>query len=281
MGTEKRQRQKEGRQARLEAEQTNQRRNQRRRRLVSAVVVSLVVFAVLVLISQAGVDDETDTASEPITTTTAAPAPSTTTPAAPVAFEYGSGECPPADKPAEAVRSFEAAPQRCIDEGIDYVATVTTSAGELTIDLLEEQAPGTVNNFVVLARYGYYDGAPFHRVIADFVVQGGDPVGDPPGTGGPGYTIPDELPEAGAYQVGSVAMANSFNSQTGQGRNSGGSQFFIVTGEQGTALPPNYSLFGTVIDGAEVVEQLEATAEEGTDTPSDPATIESVQIVEQ
>lgn len=280
MGTEKRQRQKEGRQARLEAEQTNQRRNQRRRRLVSAVVVSLVVFAVLVLISQAGVDDETETASEP-TTTTAAPAPSTTTPAAPVAFEYGSGECPPADKPAEAVRSFEAAPQRCIDEGIDYVATVTTSAGELTIDLLEEQAPGTVNNFVVLARYGYYDGAPFHRVIADFVVQGGDPVGDPPGTGGPGYTIPDELPEAGAYQVGSVAMANSFNSQTGQGRNSGGSQFFIVTGEQGTALPPNYSLFGTVIDGAEVVEQLEATAEEGTDTPSDPATIESVQIVEQ
>ncbi len=274
MGTEKRQRQKEGRQARLEAEQTKQARNQRRRRLVSAVVVSLVVFAVLVLISQSGTDDETDTATEATTTTTAAAASSTTAPAAPVAFEYGTGECPPAEKPAEPVRSFEGAPQRCIEDGVDYAATVTTSAGALTIDLLEEQAPGTVNNFVVLARYGYYDGAPFHRVIEDFVVQGGDPVGEPPGTGGPGYMIPDELPEAGAYQVGSVAMANS-------GPDTNGSQFFLVTGEQGAALPPNYSLFGTVIDGADVVEQLEATAEEGTDTPSDPATIESVEIVEQ
>ncbi len=281
MGTEKRERQKEGRQARLAAEQADLRRKQRRRRLVSAVVVSLVVFAVLVLISQAGSDDETDTAAEPTPSTTVAPAPGSTTPPAPVAFEYGTGTCPPAEKPAEPVRQFEAAPQRCIEDGVDYAATVTTSVGTFTIDLLEERAPGTVNNFVVLARSGYYDGAPFHRVITDFVVQGGDPVGDPPGTGGPGYTIPDELPPAGAYQVGSVAMANSYNAQTGQGRGSGGSQFFVVTGEQGAALPPNYSLFGSVVDGADAVEQLAATAEEGTDAPSDPATIESVEIVEQ
>ncbi len=281
MGTEKRQRQKEGRQARLAAEQSDQRRNQRRRRLVSAVVLSLGVFAVLVLLSQAGGDDETDTAAETSTSTTAPAASSTSAPAAPVAFEYGSGECPPAEKPAEPVRQLAAAPQRCIQEGVDYAATVTTSEGPFTIDLLEDQAPGTVNNFVVLARYGYYGGAPFHRVIPGFVVQGGDPVGDPPGTGGPGYTIPDELPQAGAYQVGSVAMANSFNPATGQGRGSGGSQFFIVTGEQGAALPPNYSLFGSVIDGADVVARLEATAEEGTDMPSDPATIESVEIIER
>jgi cyclophilin family peptidyl-prolyl cis-trans isomerase/type II secretory pathway pseudopilin PulG len=283
MGTEKRQRQKEGRQARLAAEQTDQRRRQQRRRLVSAVVISLVVFAVLVLISQAGTDDEADTAAQATNTTLTEPEPdagsTTTTPAAPAAFEYGSGECPPAEKPAEPVRSFSAAPQRCIEDGVDYAARFTTSEGTFTVDLLEDEAPGTVNNFVVLARYGYYEGAPFHRVIADFVVQGGDPVGDPPGTGGPGYTIPDELPAAGSYQVGSVAMANSFNGQVG--RNSGGSQFFVVTGEQGVALPPNYSLFGTVVEGAEVVELLEATAEEGTQTPTDPATIESVEIVEQ
>lgn len=283
MGTEKRQRQKEGRQARLAAEQADQRRRQQRRRLVSAVVISLVVFAVLVLISQAGTDDEADTAAQATNTTLTEPEPdagsTTTTPAAPAAFEYGTGECPPAEKPAEPVRSFSAAPQRCIEDGVDYAAVLTTSQGAFTVDLLEDEAPGTVNNFVVLARYGYYEGAPFHRVIADFVVQGGDPVGDPPGTGGPGYTIPDELPAAGSYQVGSVAMANSFNGQVG--RNSGGSQFFVVTGEQGVALPPNYSLFGTVVEGAEVVDLLEATAEEGTQTPTDPATIESVEIVEQ
>ncbi|CAN5679475.1 hypothetical protein BH20ACT1_BH20ACT1_03110 [soil metagenome] len=283
MGTEKRQRQKEGRQARLAAEQTDQRRRQQRRRMVSAVVISLVVFAVLVLISQAGTDDEADTAAQATNTTLTEPEPdagsTTTTPAAPVAFEYGTGECPPAEKPAEPVRSFSAAPQRCIEDGVDYAAVLSTSQGALTVDLLEDEAPGTVNNFVVLARYGYYEGAPFHRVIADFVVQGGDPVGDPPGTGGPGYTIPDELPAAGSYQVGSMAMANSFNGQVG--RNSGGSQFFVVTGEEGVALPPNYSLFGTVVEGAEVVDLLEATAEEGTQTPTDPATLESVEIVEQ
>ena len=273
MGTEKRERQKEGRQQRLAAEQAKSRRTQRRRRMVAAVVVSLGVFGALVLIAQTGGEDEIDTAAEETTSTTAGSTTSST-PAAPAAFVYGTGACPPDEKPADPVLQFATAPQQCIEEGVDYAATITTSAGAFTIDLLEEQAPGTVNNFVVLARHGYYQGAPFHRVIQDFVVQGGDPVGEPPGSGGPGYTIPDELPEAGAYEVGSVAMANS-------GPDTGGSQFFVVTGQQGTALPPNYSLFGTVVEGMEVVEQLEATAEEGTDTPSDPATIESVEIIEQ
>ncbi|MBW3644935.1 MAG: peptidylprolyl isomerase, partial [Actinobacteria bacterium] len=109
-------------------------------------------------------------------------------------FEYGTGECPPEDKPEEPVRQFDDAPQRCIEDGVDYAAVLTTSEGELTVDLLEDTAPGTVNNFVVLARYGYYDGSVFHRIIPDFVVQGGSPPGAPAGTGGPGYTIPDELP---------------------------------------------------------------------------------------
>ncbi len=275
MGTEKRQRQKEGRQARLAAEQLDQRRSQRRRRLVSAVVVSLVVFAVLVLISQSGTDEGTDTAAEPTTTTVTEPdaATTTTTPAAPAAFEYGTGECPPAEKPAEPVRSFEAAPQRCIEDGVDYAATFTTSEGGFSVDLLEEEAPGTVNNFVVLARYGYYDGDDFHRILPGFVVQGGDPVGQPQGTGGPGYMIPDELPASlDAYTEGSLAMANS-------GPNSNGSQFFVYLGPN--PLPgPTFSRFGQVTEGLDVVKRLEALGSPN-GMPQQPATIESIEIVER
>ena len=93
----------------------------------------------------------------------------------------------------------------------------------------------TVNNFVYLARNGYYDETPCHRIIPEFVVQCGDPTGT--GTGNPGYSIDDELPEAGEYVLGSLAMANS-------GPDTNGSQFFIIIGEQGEQLPPDYSLFG-------------------------------------
>lgn len=285
MGTEKRQRQKEGRQARLAEQQTTTRRDQRRRRFVTAVVVSIVIFAVLVLISQGGTDGNKDDtagqAASSTTSTTEAPGSTTTTPAQPVAFQYGSGPCPPAEAPSPPVRTFAAAPQRCIAEGVDYTAVMTTSEGAFTVDLAEKASPGTVNNFVVLARHGYYQGAPFHRVIKGFVVQGGDPVGQPPGSGGPGYTIPDELPSAGSYQVGTVAMANKYNPQSGQGRNTSGSQFFVITGDQGTALPPDYPVLGQVTEGMDVVQRLEATAAEGSQTPVAPAVLESVEIIER
>ena len=165
--------------------------------------------------------------------------------------EFGTGECPPVEGAATRTTAFEGPPPKCIEDGKEYTATFTTDIGEFTVELAADKAPVTVNNFVFLARHNYFDGVPFHRVIPGFVVQGGDgEKGD--GTGGPGYNIPDELPEAGAYEIGSLAMANT--SQP----NSGGSQFFVITGEQGVQLPPTYSLFGKVTDGMDVVKKIEA-----------------------
>lgn len=151
-------------------------------------------------------------------------------------------ECPPAEGAAEATQEFASAPPMCLTPDADYSAVITTDAGEVTVDLLEEKAPETVNNFVFLARHKYYEGVSFHRVIPGFMIQGGDPQGT--GAGGPGYQFADELPEPGEYEIGSMAMANA-----GPGTN--GSQFFIVTGESGVSLPPQYSLFGTVTEGME------------------------------
>ncbi|MEZ5227044.1 MAG: peptidylprolyl isomerase [Acidimicrobiales bacterium] len=145
-------------------------------------------------------------------------------------------DCPPADGAPQALQ-FQSAPEMCIDVAKTYTAEVSTSMGDFTIALDPERAPLTVNNFVFLARYHYYDGATFHRVIPGFVIQGGDPVGDPPGIGGPGYSFADELPAEGEYELGSLAMANS-------GADTNGSQFFVITGDQGIALPPQYSCSG-------------------------------------
>src|SRR2546422_11309476 len=111
-------------------------------------------------------------------------------------------------------------------------------------------APTTVNNFVVLARYHYFDAVAFHRIIPGFVVQGGDPEGT--GRGGPGYRFEDELPPPGRYEVGSLAMANA-------GPNTNGSQFFVISGPDGVRLPPSYSLFGKVVKGQDVVASIDAT----------------------
>jgi cyclophilin family peptidyl-prolyl cis-trans isomerase len=124
---------------------------------------------------------------------------------------------------------------------------------------------------VFLARQGYYDGVIFHRIIQGFVCQGGDPTGT--GTGGPGYRFEDELPGPGAYEVGSVAMANA-------GPNTNGSQFFIVSGPSGTGLPPNYSLFGQVTAGLDVVDQMEKVATDGRDRPVKDVVINGVAVTE-
>ena len=155
-------------------------------------------------------------------------------------FEYGDGECPPTDGSAQQRREFSAAPRLCIDPAKSYVADVDTTQGRFSVRLYADRAPGTVNNFVSLARWKYFDGTKCHRVIEDFVVQCGDPTAT--GTGGPGYQFADELPAAGEYKIGSLAMANS-------GANTNGSQFFIITGANGESLPPNYSLFGEVVSG--------------------------------
>ncbi|MBA2437408.1 MAG: peptidylprolyl isomerase [Acidimicrobiia bacterium] len=159
----------------------------------------------------------------------------------------------------------------CIDPSRRYTAELSTSLGDLTIALDPVAAPATVNNFVVLARYHYYDGLVFHRVIKGFMCQGGDPQGT--GTGGPGYKFDDELPKPGRYEIGSLAMANS-------GPNTNGSQFFIVSGRSGVGLPPSYSLFGKVVKGLDVVATMEGVSTDRNDRPTEDLVINSVTITE-
>jgi len=136
-----------------------------------------------------------------------------------------------------------------IDPAKQYSATIETSQGSMKADLFAAEAPTTVNNFVFLARQGFYDGAPFHRIIKDFMVQTGDPV-NRNGTGGPGYRFNDE-PVKRAYDRGTLAMANA-------GPNTNGSQFFIVTGNS-VSLPPNYTIFGKLTEGLDTLDKIANT----------------------
>jgi cyclophilin family peptidyl-prolyl cis-trans isomerase len=179
-------------------------------------------------------------------------------------------ECPEADGSSEKRQRFDGPPPMCIEPDRGYTATMVTSKGTMTIALDPAAAPRTVNNFVVLARYHYFDGIVFHRIIPGFVLQGGDPEGT--GRGGPGYRFPDELPRPGRYELGSVAMANA-------GPDTNGSQFFIISGPQGTALPPQYALFGKVVAGLDVVAAIDAVGS-GSGKPKERVTIESVTITE-
>jgi len=137
-------------------------------------------------------------------------------------------------------------PEMNIDTTKTYRATVDTNRGQVVMDLMPSLAPVSVNNFVNLVRQGYYDGLTFHRYVADFVIQGGDPTGT--GAGGPGYKFEDE-PVKGSYREGAVAMANS-------GPNTNGSQFFICISDCQHKLAPSYNLFGYVVDGLDVAKQL-------------------------
>src|ERR1700730_1438939 len=156
---------------------------------------------------------------------------------------------PEADGSSKQQRKFDEEPPMVIDPDKRYTATMVTSHGTMVISLDPLAALKTVNSFVFLARYHYYDGIIFHRIIPGFVLQGGDPTGT--GTGGPGYRFADELPAAGRYQIGSLAMANA-------GPNTNGSQFFVISGPDGVGLPPLYSLFGAVVSGGDVVEKIDA-----------------------
>ena len=180
-------------------------------------------------------------------------------------------DCPAADGSSPRTQKFSSPPPMCIDPAKSYTATMVTNKGTMTIALDPLAAPQTVNNFVFLARYHYYDSIVFHRIIKGFMCQGGDPEGS--GRGGPGYRFEDELPKAGQYQIGSVAMANA-------GPNTNGSQFFIVSGASGVGLPPAYSLFGQVIKGLDVVEAMQAVPTGSGDRPKTDVVINTVTIVE-
>ena len=237
--------------------------------MIACVAVPMVVVLVAVLFVVRGRHKEEQTISFQevgVTTTVRAGAPTTR-----AAATYGTTECPPAGGTAASVRSFNAPFRQCIDATKKYTAVVTTNKGELTIRLDPVQAPVTVNNFVSLARSRFYDTISCHRIIPTFVVQCGDPSGV--GSGGPGYKFADELPRAGQYKIGSVAMANS-------GPNTNGSQFFIITGTQGVSLPPNYSLFGEVTAGADTTLKTLDAAGTASGATSQAITILSVRITE-
>jgi cyclophilin family peptidyl-prolyl cis-trans isomerase len=172
-------------------------------------------------------------------------------------------------------KQFAAAPAMQIDPKKHYSATIDTSQGSMKADLFAEEAPITVNNFVFLARQGFYEGSPFHRIIKDFMVQTGDPV-NRNGTGGPGYRFQDE-PVKRPYERGTLAMANA-------GPNTNGSQFFIVHGNT-VQLPPNYTIFGKLTDGLDTLDKI-ANTPVGASTsgerskPQSEVTINSVSIDE-
>ena len=179
-------------------------------------------------------------------------------------------EIPNPDGSSDKRQRFDGPPPMIIDPDKNYSATMVTSKGTLEIHLDPIAAPKTVNNFVFLARWHYYDGVIFHRVIPGFVLQGGDPQGT--GTGGPGYKFADECPKPGRYEVGSLAMANA-------GPNTNGSQFFVISGPDGVGLPPLYSLFGKVVKGLDVVATIDALGSRS-GTPQERVVIESVTITE-
>jgi cyclophilin family peptidyl-prolyl cis-trans isomerase len=147
-------------------------------------------------------------------------------------------------------------------------ATLQTTAGPIELELFDDDAPKTVANFRKLAGDGFYDGIGFHRVIKDFMIQGGCPRGD--GTGGPGYTFEDEINEHRIVR-GALAMANA-------GPNTNGSQFFIVTAGECPWLDGKHTVFGRVSSGMEAVDSLDGTATDGSDRPIEPQLIERVEL---
>ena len=150
------------------------------------------------------------------------------------------------------MKTYEAPPPMTIDPEKSYTAVIKTEKGDIRIELFAQDAPQTVNNFVFLARDGFYDSVTFHRVIPGFMAQAGDPTGT--GAGGPGYTIPDEFSER-THEAGVLSMANA-------GPNTGGSQFFITYTPQ-HHLDGRHSVFGRVVEGMEVVEAITPSAPPG------------------
>jgi cyclophilin family peptidyl-prolyl cis-trans isomerase len=247
----------------------------RRRRIARIVAVGLVLALVVgfALLSSGGENGTPDERAD--------------RPDQPEPTEQDVGIACDGEAPSEAdPQQYQQPPEMGLKKGVDYRAVISTSCGDIEMDLLEKEAPITVNSFVFLARDGYFDGLTWHRISSNFVIQSGDPNGqngvEPDG---PGYTIKDEFPKkANEYVFGTVAMANTGAS------NSGGSQFFIVTHEpigKPAGLQPLFSIFGAVAKPSfDVVEQIANLETKGGNDPVQaeqpvvPAYINSIEIIE-
>ncbi len=177
-----------------------------------------------------------------------------------------------ANKPAGGMRKqYSSPPPMTIDPAGSYTATIRTNKGNIVVELLPGPAPKTVNNFVFLANEGFYDGVIFHRVIPDFMIQGGDPTGT--GTGDAGYKFEDEINPMFVFdRAGILAMANS-----GPNTNTNGSQFFITTAPT-THLNGYHTIFGRVIEGQTVAEAISVVPRGAGDKPNSPVVIEGIDI---
>ncbi|HEX5497991.1 MAG TPA: peptidylprolyl isomerase [Thermomicrobiales bacterium] len=210
-------------------------------------------------------------------TTTAASAGAT--PAAASAFVdacWKPSERTTAQEEGQTVKQYTRQPAMAIDPNKTYTADLQTNKGDIEVEFFPKDAPQTVNNFVCLARDGYYDGTPFHRIVQGFVIQGGDPTGT--GRGGPGYQFNDE-PIAKDYEQGVLAMANA-------GPNTNGSQFFIVLDDLRGKLPKNYTIFGKVTSGMDVVQKIANTPTKPSaggerSAPTEPVTLDKVTVAEK
>jgi cyclophilin family peptidyl-prolyl cis-trans isomerase len=230
----KRQRKKEARHARMEEQRKAFHRQRRRRLIINLVIVGVLVGLLGFFIVQNRRDD-----------TSATPSPSPSALITPEGVACGGA---PQQKPP--IKEY-AAPPMTIDQAKTYRAIIETSCGTITIELADDEAPQTVNAFVFLARDGFFDGLTFHRVVAGFAIQGGDPNGD--GTGGSGFKVVEPPPAEFSYVKGVVAMAKGGAEPAG----TSGSQFFIVPGDGGQTLEPEYALLGRVVEGDEILALIE------------------------
>lgn len=172
-------------------------------------------------------------------------------------------------------KQYAQAPAMRIDPAKTYTATLETNKGTVEVEFFPGDAPNTVNNFVCLSEDGYFDGTPFHRIVKGFVIQGGDPTGS--GSGGPGYRFNDE-PVSRDYERGILAMANA-------GPNTNGSQFFVVLDDLRGKLPKNYTIFGKVTEGLDIVDAIANTPTSvgrsgEKSTPDEPIILERVTVSE-
>jgi peptidyl-prolyl cis-trans isomerase B (cyclophilin B) len=250
----KRERQRLNKEARREAMQAEEKRRKRKRTIRNVVLLMIPLVIIFVILQLTNSDDSSSKSSAATKngcSTTVPPKPTTTT--------------------------LAAAPALTIDPTQQYTAVMKTSCGNITMALDAATAPQTVNSFVTLAKSGFYDGTDFHRIVTDFVDQGGDPTGT--GSGGPGYQLPDE-PPANGYTAGSVAMANAGSGTTG-------SQFFLVVSDSGaqqlgTTPPYKYSSLGTMdaagLKVAQKINKLGSSSEAG--TPTQKVYVYSVDISE-
>ena len=241
---------------------------------LAALLVALALVA-----AGCGSDDDSETTGEGAAKQSKPAAKAPAPVPAPAPKEAVTGECQKVKAPKPRPGAKASKPKTTLDAAKTTTAVVTTSCGEFTIALDVSQAPTTASSFASLARKGFYDGLTFHRIVAGFVIQGGDPQGD--GEGGPGYKVVEAPPSTITYPRGTVAMAKAPTEAPG----TSGSQFFVVTAENASSPPfsltSDYALVGKVTKGLEVVQRIGALpADSQTEKPDTPVVIQRVKIQE-